>query len=178
MSIETYKVLDKETIYDIAIKLYGNVATTIKLCSDNNIGLDSVLNGGDTLIWDTIYRLIIPAQIDATPTTPPIYGYYTGQYGQTIYDVCLITYGKYELLTRLCEDNGIDLNTISANGITFKYELNLVNDRKLFAYLQQLGTGVGGTEYIIPTPPLPTTDYLLLEDGFYLLQENNDKFIL
>ena len=157
MSIETYKVLDNETIYDVAIKLYGNVASTIKLCSDNNISLDSVLSGGDTLIWDTTYRLITPPQIDTTLTATPIYGYYTGKYGQTIYDVCLITYGKYELLTKLCEDNGIDLNSISANGITFKYELDLVNDKKLFAYLQQLGTGVGGTEYIVPTPPPPIT---------------------
>jgi hypothetical protein len=45
--------------------------------------------------------------------------------------------------------------------------------------LQQLGTQAGGTEYIIPTPPLPPTPfYLLLENGDYLLQENNDKIRL
>lgn len=169
MSTEVYKVLSGETIYDIALKLYGDVSATIKLCTDNNIGLDSILNGGDTLIWDTTYRVITPAQIDTTITNPPKCGYYTGQYGQTIYDVCLITYGKFELLSKLCSDNGIDLSTISANGITFKYELALVNDNKLFAYLQQLGTGVGGTEYIVPTPPPPSTSgigWMTIESTF------------
>ena len=158
MSIETYKVLSGENIYDVALKLYGDISSTIKLCSDNNIGIDSILSGGDTLIWDTTYRVLTPAQIDTTLTTPPAYGYYTGKYAQTIYDVCLITYGKLELLSKLCEDNGIDLSTISASGITFKYQLELVNDNKLFAYLQKLGTSVGGTEYIIPTPPPPITN--------------------
>jgi len=156
MSIETYSVLNGETVYDVAIKLYGDVSLVVKLCNDNNIGMDSVLNGGDTLVWDTTYRLLIPAQIDAAPTTPPVYGYYTGQYGQTIYDVCLITYGKFELLNKLCVDNGISsFDNISANGIVFRYDLSLVNDNKLLIYLRQLGTSIGGTEYIIPTPPLP-----------------------
>jgi hypothetical protein len=180
MAIKIYTVLNGQNVYDVALLLYGNPSVVGKLCADNNLGFDSILNGGDTLVYDTTYQVITPNQIDITLTPPIRYGYYTGRYGQTIYDICLITYGKFELLTKLCQDNGIvSFDNISAVGITFKYDLDLVNDNKLFAYLRKLGTGFGGTEYIIPTPPPPIIPYyLLLEDDFYILQENDFKIEL
>jgi hypothetical protein len=160
MSIATYTVLNGQSVYDVTLLLYGNPEAVVKLCDDNNIGIDSVLSGGDTLIWDTTYQFITPKQIDTVLKTPAKYGYYTGMYGQTIFDVCLITYGKYELLSKLCADNGIiSFDNISANGITFKYDLDIVNDNKLFAYLRKLGTGFGGTEYLPIIPPPPPIEY-------------------
>lgn len=158
MLSEVYRVLSGQNVYDVALLLYGSASAVGKLCVDNNIGYDTVLNGGDTLIWDKSYQIITPNQIDTTLKTPANYGYYTGMYGQTIFDVCLITYGKYELLSKLCDENGItSFDNIQANGITFKFDLDFVNDKKLFAYLRKLGTGFGGTEYIVPNPPPPVT---------------------
>lgn len=52
---------------------------------------------------------------------------YTAVRGQSLRDVCLITYGSLDFLTKLAIDNDIsDLNDVNLSGITFSYDESLV----------------------------------------------------
>lgn len=79
--------------------------------------------------------------------------------GQSLYDVCLITYGSLDFLLKLANDNGItDLNNTALTGIAFSYDSSLIANQAINQALnqqinQQYGTanlqntGIGGGVY-------------------------------
>lgn len=61
--------------------------------------------------------------------------------GQTMYDLCLMSYGTLDLLLKLCTDNNVDnVNYIPGTGQTFIYDSELVVN-------QQISGIVMATEY-------------------------------
>ena len=83
---------------------------------------------------------------------------YTAVTGQSLYDICLITYGSFDFLLKLANDNGItDLNNTALTGIAFSYDSSLVanqavnqalnqqiNQKYGTAFIQNTGTDGGG----------------------------------
>ncbi len=58
---------------------------------------------------------------------------YTAQTGQSIYDVCLQTYGTLNLLFKLLVDNKISVsNTHNLSGVVFIFDDELVKDYSVF----------------------------------------------
>ena len=53
--MRTIKVLDRQSIIDVAIQWYGCAASVIDLCQDNNLELDSDLTPGMTLLIQDTY---------------------------------------------------------------------------------------------------------------------------
>lgn len=61
--------------------------------------------------------------------------------GQSLYDVCLLTYGSIDYIVKLATDNGItDLNDINLSGKTMIYDDTLVVNQAL---QQQLNNNYG-----------------------------------
>lgn len=88
---------------------------------------------------------------------------YQAIHGQSLYDICLQTYGDLGLLTKLLSDNGIDsLNVIPYSRQPFLWDDSLVADQGLNTGFSQSGTVfateaglIGNTFYSITgTPPL------------------------
>ena len=78
---------------------------------------------------------------------------YTAVTGQSMYDICLITYGTLDYLVKLANDNGItDLNNSSLTGIAFSYDNALIVNEIIHQQInQQYGTSQGityGTGFI------------------------------
>lgn len=66
--------------------------------------------------------------------------------GQSLYDICLITYGDISKIGKLASDNGIsDLNDINLTGITFTYDNSQVVNQILH---QQLNSSYGTAQDI------------------------------
>lgn len=56
--------------------------------------------------------------------------------GQSIYDLCLMTYGDLKYLTKLIQDNNIvSLNEGNLSGKTIIFNPNLINDIGFFNFL-------------------------------------------
>jgi hypothetical protein len=54
-------------------------------------------------------------------------GIYAARAGQSIYDVCLATYGTLDRLFKLLVDNNVDgLNHNDASGLTFTFDTRLI----------------------------------------------------
>lgn len=74
---------------------------------------------------------------------------------QTIYDLCLMAYGTFDLIVKFCQDNSVDdINYIPPIPQTFQYDTSLITDQKTNNYsyataIQKgsLGGGVYGDAY-------------------------------
>lgn len=55
---------------------------------------------------------------------------------QTMYDLCLMTYGTLDLIVKFCNDNGVgDINYVPPAPQVFVYDTDLVTDQKTNNYL-------------------------------------------
>jgi len=83
--------------------------------------------------------------------------------GQSIFDVCLNTYGSLDYLTKLIHDNGIvNVDGDVYNGQQFIWDDTLVQNQQINLAFQQSGTfyatdigGNGSVYYVIKNPSLP-----------------------
>lgn len=63
---------------------------------------------------------------------------YTAVTGQSLYDICIITYGSLDFLIKLANDNNIaDLNNSALTGIAFTYDSTLIVNQVINQSLQQ-----------------------------------------
>lgn len=116
--------------------------------------------------------------------------------GQSIYDVCLMTYGTLDLLYQLIKDNNYtNVNFVPAAGTVFTWEDTLVIDEKVFITNQTLGVSystsansVGSSYYDIQVPgvasttsntvPPITISYLVDINGDFITTNNNDRILI
>jgi len=92
---------------------------------------------------------------------------YTAVSGQSLQDVCMITYGSLDYLVQLANDNYItDLNSSSLSGVTFTYNDTLVVNQVL---QQQLNQGYG-------TAPAVLAYYVSEDDGSYYESEDGNIY--
>lgn len=72
--------------------------------------------------------------------------------GQTMYDLCLMTYGSFDLLIKFCSDNGVnDVNYVPFTPKNFVYDTGLTTDQKTNNYVYATAniqdSGIGGGVY-------------------------------
>ena len=91
-----YKVLQGESIYNIAINLYGDVSYAFKIAKDNEISIDADLNG-ITLTYDDSIKntVLIPLNISVFKTKN-VQQYTNAIFGQSIFDIVLNIDGNLE----------------------------------------------------------------------------------
>jgi cobalamin biosynthesis Co2+ chelatase CbiK len=64
----------------------------------------------------------------------------TSQSGQSMYDLCLASYGSIDLLLKFCNDNGVtDVNFIPLLPQVFEYDSTLIADQSNFVYAYTTG---------------------------------------
>lgn len=86
---------------------------------------------------------------------------YSARNGQSIYDVCLNTYGSYDYLIKLLQDNSFpNLNTYPYTGQQFLYDDALVKDDSVF-----LTTTINNVLYSTRANGLSSVFYQIIENG-------------
>lgn len=104
-------------------------------------------------------------------------GSYLAKQGQSIYDICLQTYGTLSLLSskesallKLMTENQIgNIDENEFNGKVFTFDEALIFDNSIFQKNQNENI------FYITSNPL---NYLLQDDGFLLLQDDGSKIII
>ena len=95
---------------------------------------------------------------------------YTAKDGQSIYDVCLNTYGTLNLLFKLIKDNKISsTNEQRLAGKVFTFDTSLIIDNSIFNVVNNAIVYATQEKYGV---------FLQKEDRFYLLKEDGFKIII
>ena len=163
-----YEVKYGQSIYDVAVLLYGDAQFSVKLCIDNSIDINTDIYGLSLTYDENIKAQQIVNNTSKTYVQVPTNNNYFIKQLQTNYDLCLQfaygldNYGKFLTDTKLTANN---IYNYTSNINVTKQPSNLPN--VIFAT---------GLDVTIAPPIIPY--YLLLEDGFYLLQENDFKIQL
>lgn len=96
--------------------------------------------------------------------------------GQSLFDVCLMTYGSLEYMYKLIQDNNID--SINENNLSqkeFTFDTSLINDSLLYSKNINTNT-VYSTK--VQEKMSESSFYLTTEVGDYLKTEGDDYLIL
>ncbi len=160
-----YVVKQGQVIYDVAVQLYGDAQYSVKLCTDNNISITDTIEGL-TLTYDEFIKKNIIAAAIKQQNTPqqPDSSYYIKQ-TQSVYDLALqFGYGIDEV-ANFCQLTGLDITSNSVGGQIIQVT-KLPNNLPL--------NSIFATQFFEEQ----VVGYILMEDGFYLLQENDNKLLL
>lgn len=118
--MDAYKPLQGETIYDIAIKLYGDMTLGLsELLSNNEIDLDSSDLSGLTLYYDPTATRSYP-RIPIVEVNGSVVQYVTSE-GQSVYDLAIQLYGSLDAGLPVLLSKGFSLNQFVATGTTIEY---------------------------------------------------------
>jgi hypothetical protein len=162
-----YVVKAGQGIYDVAVLLYGDAQYSVKLCTDNDLTITDSIEGLTLTFDDTIKRNVVAATIrqQNTPKQPDN-TYYIKQM-QSVYDLALQFGYGIDRVAEFCELTRLDITSTSVGG----NEIQVTKIPNNIPFGSIFATQSGSEAPIIPY-------FLLLEDGFYLLQENGFKIQL
>ena len=166
-----YVIKYGESIIDVSLKLYSNITYVYNLIKWNPI-LENINN--EAIVGIEIYYEPIkvntfkPVVTNSTILKKNV----TIRQNQSIFDVSLQIFGTTERVLDVVKLGKIsNINEQNLSNISFTYEYEAT---KIPKYIAQKG-------YIVSTLKYNTIDaigYLLQENDFYLLQENNSKILL
>jgi hypothetical protein len=162
-----YVVKAGQGIYDVAIQLYGDAQYSVKLCTDNNLTITDSIEGLTLTYDDTIRRNVVSAAIKQQNTPQQPDNSYFIKQTQSVYDLALQFGYGLNRVAEFCQLTGLDINStdVGSQIIQVTKIPNNIPFGSIFA-----------TQSESEAPVIPY--FILLEDGFYLLQEDGSKIIL
>jgi hypothetical protein len=134
-----YKVQYGQTIYDIALATYGALEFVYKIIQDNSfiesLDYDFDVNTGAEIVWDeTLAKPILPTPVESNVSTTIKTIIATN--GQSIFDLCLMTYGDLKYVFKLMQDNDIvSINGDNLSGKIINFNPTLIEDLGFYNYL-------------------------------------------
>jgi len=88
--------------------------------------------------------------------------------GQSIFDICLMTYGSLDYLSKLIIDNGIDsINSVPASGQEFTWDETFVTGQVSKTLSQILATSVQKNGSVLSVSPVQNQGGGLPAPGYY-----------
>ena len=159
-----YEVKNGQTIYDVAVVVYGSPQYAVKLSIDNNIDItDSIdelsLYYDERIKSNVIARSIVQSEVLSQPDNN-----YLIKSLQSIYDLALQFGYGIDRLVEFVSTSGMNYTNFSNAGQTIVVtQQNNDLPRNLNFATQQV---------------MQEIRFLLQENGFYLLQENGSKIII
>lgn len=159
-----YEVKNGQTIYDVAVVVYGSPQYAVKLSVDNNIDITDSIDGlslyyDEKIKANVIARSIVQSEVLSQPDNN-----YLIKSLQSIYDLALqFGYG----LDRLVE-------FVSTTGMNYT---NFSNAGQTIVVTQQ-NTDLPRNLNFATQEVMQEIRFLLQENGFYLLQEDGSKIII
>lgn len=160
-----YVVKAGQGIYDVAVQLYGDAQYAVKLCTDNNLTITDSIEGL-TLVFDEFIKKAVVSAAIRQQNTPkqPDNSYYIKQ-TQSVYDLAIQFGYGINRVAEFCQVTGLDITSDNVGGVIIQVT-KLPNNLPL--------NTIFATQFVTNE----VAGYILLEDGFYLLQENDYKLQL
>ena len=162
-----YVVKAGQGIYDVAIQLYGDAQYSVKLCTDNDLTITDSIEGLTLTYDDTVRRNVVSAAIKQQNTPQQPDNSYFIKQTQSVYDLALQFGYGLNRVAEFCKLTGLDITSTSVGSQIIQVTKipNNIPFGSIFA-----------TQSESEAPVIPY--FILLEDGFYLLQEDGSKIIL
>jgi hypothetical protein len=165
------KVINGQSIFDLALYCYNDASLVYDLISENpqitDINMDLT---GLTLVYTPKQVVKYEAKQNAKKLNKLV----TIKSEQSLFDLSLQYYGDVSFIYQLIQENtyldSILSESYSSNILTLNAEKNYVNN-----YYAKYSIEVGTKPKVIVVEGV---SYLLQENGDYLLQENGSKIIL
>lgn len=161
------KVLQGQTIFDIALYCYNDSSLVYNLINENSFITDILMDlTGYTLVYTPIEIVKYEAKLNIKKENKVV----TIRQEQSLFDLSLQYYGSIENVYDLIQENNylenILSNNYNGNVLNYKSDTNYVNSY-FSKNLINIGTNI-----------IYNYNYLLQENNSYLLQENGYKIIL
>lgn len=120
--LKDYKVKSGESIYNIALNLYGDVSYAFKLANDNDIAIDANIEGLTLMYDDSIINTVLEPLIIPEPIKKNVVQTYISRFGQSIFDISLNLTGSVEnALHTALNSNMTNLNNALDSTYNFTY---------------------------------------------------------
>jgi hypothetical protein len=105
-----YVVVEGEDLTDIAVQLYGDALSVIRLAEDNNISIDDDLEAGQELNYQSDYKILIidTSKIKSIKGQPIDYYEVIVALGQNLTDLAIQEYGDVMGVFDIMNDNNIN----------------------------------------------------------------------
>jgi hypothetical protein len=155
-----YSVLQEQNIFDVVNSFYGGFDNMYSFVQANpqieNINFDFNSNPNTIVYYDNSILPNTPSEIPIIATSEASNLVALKAIDQqNIFDVCAMSYGSFDLMYKLLQDNNILKNiNDSILGVNFTYDKTLVHDDIVYGYLNNnkitIGTGGITVEPIIP----------------------------
>lgn len=164
------KVLNGQTIFDLALYCYNDATLVYNLINENSFITDILMDlTGLTLFYTPIESV----KYEAKQNTQTLNKVVTIKQNQSLFDLSLQYYGNVENVYNLIQSNtyldSILSDNFNGNVLNYTSEINYVNN-----YYSKNLINIGTK----PQITIEESNYLLQEDGAYLLQEDGFKIIL
>lgn len=164
------KVLNGQTIFDLALYCYNDATLAYNLINENSFITDILMDlTGLTLFYTPIESV----KYEAKQNTKVLNKVVTIKQNQSLFDLSLQYYGNVENVYSLIQSNtyldSILSDNFNGNVLNYTSEINYVNN-----YYSKNLINIGTK----PQITIEESNYLLQEDGTYLLQENGFKIII
>lgn len=162
-----YVVKNGQDIYQVAVIVYGDAQYSVRLCTDNGITITDSIEGL-SLIYDPAIKRAVDAAAIRQQNTPkqPDNSYYIKQM-QSVYDLALQFGYGLNRVAEFCKLTGLDITSDEIGGS----EIQVTKIPNNIPFNTIFATQSGSEAPLVPY-------FILLEDGFYLLQENGFKIQL
>jgi LysM repeat protein len=123
-TLKYYTVKSNQTLFDLAILLYGFPYAIFKILEDNPLTIPSLQTDiveGMIIVYDTAFIFETISEPEITLVSTP--KYVTIKENQTLFDMSLQLYGSVENVFKILEDNSdIDnINRVHLVGVSMKY---------------------------------------------------------
>lgn len=168
------KILYNQDLFDIANNIGYTIDNVYKLIKENpfitSINYDLNANPGQVISYDSNFKVKKPQAIfQYASRIKSETGTIKAQNDQSLFDIALMSTG-IENVYKIIQDNNLsNINNTVLEGKFINFALKDIKDVGLYNRGLVITTGESKD----------TTEYfLLLENGFYLLQENGDRIIL
>lgn len=181
MPFEFYNASSSQTIYDIALKLYGDFNSIVSLLQLNpQIGsadFDFSVSFQQTIQYNSSIVATPPKSLFSQATETKKLSTIRAVYGQSIYDVCLMTYTTFDNLALLITNSKLSgVNDLNVNKTSFTYAIQDQSDKLVSSIINKFGF-VFSTEDIVTFEQIVvervTEDFILriTEDGLTRILE-------
>lgn len=177
--IRTATIPPNVSVMDLVSQLYGDLDLVTRLLTDNpiitSVNMDLTPLIGQPVKYDDALSNFVPPSLHfLPPVTDPNIGVITALLGQSLYDICLMTYGTLDLLYQLILDNEIDgVNSLDIAQMAFNFDISKIKNAALFNFNQN-----HGIVYCTATTAPRRTPIPIAIGGPYLMQENDDYLLL
>ena len=168
------KILYNEDIFGIAIDIGYTIDNVYKLITENpsitSINYDLNANPGLVLEYDPNFKVKKPQSVFQYASRVNLTnGVIKAQNDQSLFDIALMSTGIENVINLVNDNNLSNIDNTVLEGKIITFALKDVKDVGLYNRGLVMTTGESKDTSIY---------YLLLEDGFFLLQENGDRIIL